>query len=1289
MAFPETILPLQVDLSLDGITWTDVSDDVLYENKIRITRGRRDWGQQVDASRCSLALKNTDGKYTPQNPRSPYFGQIGRNTPIRVSVTTGSVALDLPGEADDYASTPDTTALDITGDIDIRFDATLVNWVQADYPSGGSLSYPRTELVAKRAAGQISWALYMSQGRPYFEWSTDGSSTNWAWASKDAPLSSSGRLAVRVTLDVDDGAGSKVITFYTAETIDGPWVELDGGAFSGTTSIHSSTAPLRIGAATEQTTWQPALGRVHAVQVRAGIDGTVVANPDFTAQTSGTTSFADSAGLTWSLAGNSEITNRKVRFVGEVSSWNPRWDTGGHYVVTDIEASGALRRLGQGAVPTKSPFYRELTNPGRVAAGIVAYWPLEDGADAARFASAVDGHPAMTKTAGVTPAAYSSWVASGPLPTVDAGSMRVTVPSYTLGSTSLSSVGFFALVPAAGTVSTQRLMSLTQGGTAAKWSIWVNTSGNIAIRTYDVEGTQTHDSGFSTDSINGLEKYLVLRLTQSGANVSYDLTVVDIAGTSPTAVPDNAVDYFQITGTATSVTTGVISQIRFGEDAGMNGTAIGHVAVGNTATAFNATAGVMVGWNAEEAASRTARIGAEEELHSYPTSAGDEKCGTQPAGTALQVMAAAGEVDEGILAEQRSVLGLRFVTRASMYNQKPALVLDYTGDDGLVAPLAPTDDDQGVTNDVTVSRTSGSSARLTQATGALSTMAPPDGIGLYDTSYTLNLLDDTQPLQHAGWRLHLGTWDETRFPQITVNLANAPASIEAAASVDTGSRIEISNPPVWLPPDTLSLLVQGYTEILDQYTWTLTYNCSPAGPFTVAVESSLSPLGRLDTDGSALAEDLTADETAVDVFVTDGPRWVPAAPTLIPNYDFEQSLDFWTANGCTISREATPDHAPFLGSWSMKLVPDGVAQFPNAGCDMVPVVEGREYTLSGWQVCETSRLVDLNLNWFDAGGNYMSTSANGQTVTAGEWAWFTLTATAPAGAAFGNGAPTVPDFPPSTDVLWSDMVTLRPAYSGEMPEEYPYDVRVGGETMRVTAATSAVYDTFDRTVAGGWGTAESGAAWTVVGSAADYSVSPGVAAVAQPAEGIAHLTLQEAPSADVDLYVDCAVSALATGSSLYTGPLVRATDNDNHYMARIDFTTANGITLTLRKRVAGAETVLGTYTAELTHTAGTYYRVRLQAIGTTVRTKLWLATDQEPDRWHITATDSSHTGAASIGTRSFRNTGNTNASLAMRFANFDLANPQTLTVIRSLNGVSKTHTAGTAVAVAHPAVIAL
>ena len=256
----------------------------------------------------------------------------------------------------------------------------------------------------------------------------------------------------------------------------------------------------------------------------------------------------------------------------------------------------------------------------------------------------------------------------------------------------------------------------------------------------------------------------------------------------------------------------------------------------------------------------------------------------------------------------------------------------------------------------------------------------------------------------------------------------------------------------------------------------------------------------------------------------------------------------------------------------------------------------------------------------------------------------------------------------------------------------PWVIRVGGETMTVTANTSSVYDNFTRTVSNGWGTANTGQTWTVVGTASDYAVGAGVGTATLPATGIAHLSLVPAPTADVDVYASIATSALATGASLFAGPIVRAADNNNHYMARLEFTTAAGLILTLRKKVAGAETVLATYTpADITHVAGVFYRVRLQAYGAVIRARVWdlTATTVEPTDWQVSAVDSSITTADNLGVRCFSNTGNTNVNPVISFEAVDLHNVQTFTVSRSTNGVVKSHAAGEDVRLANPTIISL
>jgi hypothetical protein len=1288
MTFPDTPLPIQVDISLDGTTWTDITSDVRAADQIRITRGRSDWAQQVDFGRCSLVLSNNSGNYSPRNPSGVYYGQIGRNTPIRVSVGTGSVALDLPGADGDYATTPDTAALDITGDIDVRLDATLANWTLPEYPFSGASDFARTELIGKGAAGQTSWVLYARLGTLYFRWSADGSTIIGTTATAPLPLTTSGRLAVRATLDVDNGAGGWTLTFYTSDSINGTWTQLGAPVTgTGTTSIFSGTADLHIGSV-PNFSYNPAIGHVHAAQVYNGINGTLVANPDFTSQPSGTTSFTDSAGRTWSTAGNAQITNRKVRFVGEIASWTPRWETGGFDVVTDVEAAGVLRRLGIGAVPTKSPFYREFTTSGRMAAGIVAYWPMEDGADATSLASAYAGHPSMTISGAVTPAAYADWVASDAIPTVDTGALTVSVPSYTLDSTNTGMIGFFTKLPAAGVTSTQRLMSFSQTGAAATWSLYVNAAGNPAVRVYDSTNALLYDSGFLAPILlNGLEKYITIRLTQSGTSVSYLITIVDIAKSMLTTVPNNNPFIDTITDTLTPTSTGRITQVRFGEDHAMGGTVFGHLAIGATTSAFLASAGVMVGWNAETGASRAGRIGTEENINSYATSFGDEQCGPQPRGTALKIVRAAGDVDEGILAEQRAILGLRYVTRASMYNQPAALTLNYAGTDGLVAPLNPVDDDQQVTNDVTVARTSGASARATLTTGSLSTQTPPNGIGLYDTSYTLGLLDDTQPQQHANWRLHIGTWDETRYPQVTVNLAGAPTSIENATAVDVGSRLQITNPPAWLPPDTIDLRVEGYTETMDQYTWTLVYNCSPHGPWIVAVTND-PVLGRADTAGSQLAAAMTSTATTATVLTSSGPTWTtdvtqlpfdisvggetmqvePSGTVLTTNPGFETDTSGWTPTNATLSRSQSVSR---VGSWSA-LLTTGTGSSPRAEDTKRAVTAGSTYTAMGWLYAPATlpSTAGIHVNWYDAGGAYLTTTSNPATLTPGVWTPLNAQFTAPASAAFAGIHFAVSGTPGAGYLLYADNVKLI----------------TGG-----TGITSWLKDSFGRTVSNGWGTPDIGAVWTTSGgSTSDYSVNGSAGVHTLSTTGTARLTAVTAAHADFDVYCDITTTALATGDSLFGAATARMQDANNLYMARLEFTTGNAIILSIRKNIAGVQTQLGAFTLPNTYAAGTFYRVRFQGQGSTLRARAYLASNAEPSNWHVEATDTSLTAANQIGTRSIRSATNTNAAtVAVQFDNYEVINPQTLQVTRSVNTVVKAQTAGTGVALATTPYIAL
>ena len=223
-----------------------------------------------------------------------------------------------------------------------------------------------------------------------------------------------------------------------------------------------------------------------------------------------------------------------------------------------------------------------------------------------------------------------------------------------------------------------------------------------------------------------------------------------------------------------------------------------------------------------------------------------------------------------------------------------------------------------------------------------------------------------------------------------------------------------------------------------------------------------------------------------------------------------------------------------------------------------------------------------------------------------------------------------------------------------------------------------------------WGTADSGQVWSVSGgtTGTDYSVGSGVGVHTLTTVTTTRRSFFDSEFADFDFQIDVTTSATATGGSLHGGPTGRYIDSSNLYWARLEFDTANAITLTLRKIVGGSETVLGTEVLGITHTAGTFVSVRFQARGTTFRAKAWPTGGAEPD-WLLTVSDSSITDTDFVGTRSFAAAANSNVNPQVQYDNARMRTPQILTVTRSVNGVTKAHVAGADIRLAYPTYVGL
>lgn len=836
-----------VELQL-GSTWTDVTADVYLRDGLRITRGRQDQGARVDPGSCSFTLNNKGGRYSPRNPLSPLYGQIGRNTPVRVSVPGPSTYLTLNGSTTSYASTPDAAALDITSDIDLRTEIELADW---------SSTLSQT-LISKWDApgGQRSYMLRVFNNQLVIGWSTDG--VTELFAAVVAPAGMPRRVALRATLDVDNGAGGYTATFYWSSSITGPWTQFGTVTGVGVTSIFGGTAHLQTGTydATSATIRYPAAGTGLRYEVRSGVGGTVVANPDFTIQTPGATSFTDGAGRVWTVPA-AALSNRLVRFQGEVSSWPSRWDVSGGDVFVPVQAAGILRRLGQGASPLDSTLRRRIPSEPT----LVAYWPMEDGRDAVQAYSPLAGVAPMATT-GLSFGADDSLAGSSPLPTVGTGAtIRGLVPAAAGGTWQIEFVYRIPTAPS-GDANAEFLVFTTTAGYT--WRVGVGAT-NLHLDVTASDGTSVLSRTVTPGVFFDGWSRAYVQASQSGGNLAYEFGWYTIGG----------IAHF-ISGTAAG-TSGAVTAVATAIAPALAGMTLGHIAVFSALNVkiFN---GGDTGFAEEDAVTRYVRLCTEEGVPGrvpYST-AGTALVGPQRPDALLNLLEEAQDADVGVLYEARESIALSYRPRVSLYNQTVTLALDYTVRGEVAPPLEPVEDDTATRNDITISRPNGSSARATLDTGALSTQAPPLGVGRYTTSETRNVQTDDQLPDLAAWLLHLGTWDEARYPQVTVNLAAGPWLTGNACTVDIGDLIGIANPPPWLPPGTISLMCQGYTETLGVYEWTITYNCTPGGPWTVGVLDD-PVLGRADTDGSSLASAATATATSLSVAVTAGPLWVTTA----------------------------------------------------------------------------------------------------------------------------------------------------------------------------------------------------------------------------------------------------------------------------------------------------------------------------------------------------------------------------------------------------------------------------
>jgi hypothetical protein len=867
VTFPSTPRDVLVEMKA-GSTWVNLvtAGDVYTRDPIEIGRGRSDESSTAAPSYCKFTLNNADGKYSPRNPLSPYYGLIGRNTQLRVNLPATPVfdaASNHPTGGTGNLSWTHTPVGAPTG-VTVMIMQYGSNANQVPSVTYGGVAMPSV-LTAATTVGATNSRTYLfhlgSQiptGPQTILVTTSGATLRQAgatsWTGGDTTAVNSTVVTTNTTTNPTIGITS---------TGNGRHCTILGAIFSDLDDVSLISS----GSGYTQL-FETDLGTEIMCMERAPV------------QVPGSFTISWVAGSNAYMIQGAMIQADNYRFFGEISSLPPRWDSTGLDAWVPVEAAGQLRRLGQGTDPAETGLRAYITPQS----GLFRYWPL-DGAAGTKYSldiAPVWGGPTNFKFSGEGGVGNFTYGIEMGSPYLGNGLAFFNSNAYPMRGDVANGYPNWAFDFVFSTIeNTAGMGSFTAVFHSYDGSLWsVNFNAGIAQVSYD-DGV-LGPIGFSPTGVlpalQDLDPHHVrFKVLQNGANTDWTLYIDG-------AVVD--------TGTQAGYVSSGLSVFRLyiTRSAGQERINLAHLCVWADAASeiwppASAVSQAAQGYDGEVAGTRIARITS---LASIPlVMVGDPAntaiMGPQYSESKLTQLRDAEQADLGFLGEPRDSIGLLYRTRTSQYNQVPSLTLSYADGHLMLADFQPVDDDQYTRNDISVVRREGGNFRLSKTTGPLSTLEPPNGVGRYPDEVTVNVQFDALLQNIASWLLNRGTLDDARYPSIPVNLANGRVVADgldaAVLATDIGDLLRITNAAAANIYADIDGLVLGYTEQILPREHIVRFVCGPAALYDVAVWGSGVGTGpdKYDTAGSTLTAGVSSTATSLSVATATGAPWTTVA----------------------------------------------------------------------------------------------------------------------------------------------------------------------------------------------------------------------------------------------------------------------------------------------------------------------------------------------------------------------------------------------------------------------------
>ena len=254
-----------------------------------------------------------DADFASQGPGTAAFKESSSNQATvtfngnaKITYVDAGNCLVLPGVASNYASAPDSTALDLSTGFDFIVKAAADDWTPATQSNFlGKLTV---------SGNQRSYRFILAtSGKLILDVSEDGITEIPLTSSVATGLTGGSDKWLRATGSIS--AGTITVRFYLGD--DGAsWTQLGTEQTASITSIYNSSATLNIGAVNVGAT-ERFIGKIYRAIIKDAPDGTTVFDADFSTVPKLATSFTESSSNAATVTINSTAIALPARIHGE------------------------------------------------------------------------------------------------------------------------------------------------------------------------------------------------------------------------------------------------------------------------------------------------------------------------------------------------------------------------------------------------------------------------------------------------------------------------------------------------------------------------------------------------------------------------------------------------------------------------------------------------------------------------------------------------------------------------------------------------------------------------------------------------------------------------------------------------------------------------------------------------------------------------------------------------------------------------------------------------------------